>query len=326
MKEDEIRNRNAFNQYLDLVAKDIDAYLDASQFITIGCPVCGGERMTHEFRKHGFDYVTCLSCATLFANPRPPYEAMRRFYAESPSTSFWINQFFMPVAETRREKIFKPRARYIAAMLNGKGRLTIGDVGSGFGIFLEELRRLAPGNRYVAIEPSNEMANLCRAKDLEVSCSCLEDVQDMKGEFDLLTGFELLEHLVDPRLFLRRASQLLKPGGLLYLTTLNGKGFDIVVLWDRSKSVAPPHHLNFFNPQSARMLLEQLGFEAVEISTPGELDWDIVEGMIMNEGADVGRLWNLVARERDSGCKEELQAWIQKNRLSSHMRIVARKS
>ena len=61
------------------------------------------------------------------------------------------------------------------------------------------------------------------------------------------------------------------------MTTLNGRGFDILLLWNKSKSIAPPLHLNFFNPGSIRILLEKIGFQILEISTPGKLDWDIVE-------------------------------------------------
>jgi hypothetical protein len=98
-----------------------------------------------------------------------------------------------------------------------------------------------------------------------------------------------------------------------------------MLLWEKSKSIAPPHHLNFFNPTSIKFLLERIGFEIIEISTPGMLDWDIVEGMIRNEGVDIGRFWNLLAEGSSEICKKELQGWISKNNLSSHMRILVKK-
>ena len=67
------------------------------------------------------------------------------------------------------------------------------------------------------------------------------------------------------------------------MTTLNGLGFDIQQLWEQSKSISPPHHLNFYNTKSISLLLESSGFEIVEIATPGKLDWDIVEGMIKDK-------------------------------------------
>jgi len=106
---------------------------------------------------------------------------------------------------------------------------------------------------------------------------------------------------------------------------LNGEGFDIQILWQNSKSISPPHHLNFFNPRSIALLLQETGFSVEEISTPGKLDWDILEGMITNEGVDTGRFWHLLSRKGTEKAKEQLQEWIMQNNFSSHMRVVAKR-
>ncbi len=324
MKEGEIRKPDVLNRYLELVENDVREFFDFKSFMEVSCPACDGDSFIEEFEKLGFKYVSCKNCSTLFVSPRPQLDTLKEFYSKSPSSSFWVNEFFMPVAEVRREKIFKPRADYVSKILDTSKRWIVGDIGAGIGLFLEELRKLLPGNRYIAIEPSVEMADICNKKGLEAKCICIEDINEM-GNFDLLTSFELLEHLFDPASFIKKVYTLLKPGGLLLLTTLNCKGFDILLLWDKSKSIIPPHHLNFFNPSSMRHLLERSGFEVIEISTPGKLDWDIIEGMINNEGVDMGRFWNLLAKEGSEVCKTELQDWISKQNLSSHMRILVKK-
>lgn len=324
MKEEDIRKRDIFNKYLELVAKDVNDFFDFKSFVSIECPACGNNKFSFEFEKIGFKYVSCQVCSTLFVNPRPPFEVLTEFYSKSPSTSFWVNEFFKPVTEVRRDKIFKPRAEHISKLFENKN-WTVGDIGAGFGLFLEELKKIRPDSYYIAIEPSTEMSDICRDKGLDVYCTCLEDLKGMDGCFDLLTAFELLEHLYDPLTFLEKVHSLLKPGEYLFCTTLNGKGFDILLLWKRSKSVTPPHHLNFFNPMSIRLLFQRSGFEIEEISTPGKLDYDIVEGMIKNEGVDLGKFWKLLAEEASGKCKLELQDWISKYNLSSHMRILAKK-
>jgi 2-polyprenyl-3-methyl-5-hydroxy-6-metoxy-1,4-benzoquinol methylase/Zn ribbon nucleic-acid-binding protein len=325
MKESDIRKRDVLDRYLALVRQDVDILFDQKGFVRTACPACGEAEATLRFRKNNFSYVMCSACATLYANPRPDFDMLEKFYASSPSSEFWVKEFFMPVAEVRRDKIFRPRAEYASSIVRGRKDLLIGDIGAGFGLFLEELRKILPDHRYVAIEPSPDMAEICRKKNLEVKESCVEMISEMKCSFDFLTAFELLEHLFDPRVFMVKTFELLKPGGFFLFTTLNANGFDILLLDEKSKSVTPPHHINFFTLESVQKLAELVGFEIVKAETPGQLDWDIVEGAIKDDGVVLGRFWDHIARNASVDCKKQLQAWIADNKLSSHMRILARK-
>ncbi len=327
MKEEEIRNRSAHNRYLELIAEDVQTiFADRSKFVKIDCPACGSKKYRTQFEKTGFTLVLCPDCGTLFVNPRPPARLLNQFYTQSRSASFFVHDFFQPVAEARREKIFRPRAEYIRDTLPEKSKGINGDIGAGVGLFLEELAKLWPSARMVAIEPSLEEVAICKEKGLETIPCALEDVEGWDSKFDLLTSFELFEHLFSPDEFLKKIWKLLRPGGHLFLTTQNGEGFDIQILWEKSKSISPPVHLNFFNPGSMKKLLEANKFIIEKIDTPGKLDWDIVEGMYQKEGIDPGRLWRLVADKCTPAAKSNLQMWITENNLSSHMRILARKS
>lgn len=326
MKEEEIRKRDVLNRYLELVKIDAEViFHDKSTFQTLPCPACGSDHVESQFEKSGFQYVQCGECDTLYVNPRPTYENLMQIYTDSPSTKFWVEEFFLPMAEARREKIFKPRAQHITEKFPQLQTGIIGDIGAGFGIFPEELRKIWTDANIVAIEPSVDMAMICRNKGLAVIESTMENVDPLCHQFDLLTAFELFEHLHDPIIFAEKTYKLLKRGGYLYLTTLNGLGFDIQLFWERSKSVTPPHHLNFFNPHSIRLLLEKMGFTLIEVSTPGQLDWDIVEGGFLQEVLDPSRFFRTVSKYGSAEAKKELQSWIRNHDFSSHMRVVAQK-
>jgi SAM-dependent methyltransferase len=316
MKEEEIRPRETLSTYLRMVQEDCRRLLQG-RLQEVNCPACDSTLSTSQFTKDGFDYAVCDSCATLFARTRPPFDALQKFYVESASTKYWIHDFFMPVAETRREKIFKPRAEYLRNRFGDDPGWIAGDIGAGFGLFCSELQKLWPQSRCIAIEPSGEQAEICRDRGIDVLCSSLEQLRDAPA-FDLLTAFELFEHLHNPKEFALAAFRLLKPGGRLMLTTLNGQGFDIQFLWERSKSVYPPAHLNLFNPDSISGLLRRCGFTIEEASTPGQLDWDILE-----RTPDPGRFWSQVAKKGTPQAKKELQEWISRNGFSSHMRVLA---
>lgn len=326
MKEDEIRNRQAFARYLELVREDVErSFADRSRFALVACPGCGGDRFDEAFVKIGFRYVLCRDCGTLYVNPRPPAGLLAEFYTDAPSSKFWVEGFFLPVAEARRERIFKPRANDVAGRFSSLSAGTVADIGAGFGLFLEELRKHWPTAKLTAVEPSSEMAAICRSKGFETKQTTIERWAGDDGGYDLVTVFELLEHLHDPFVMLVHVHRLLRRGGRLLVTTLNGEGFDILILWDRSKSVFPPHHLNFLNPRALSRLCERAGFVVEEVTTPGRLDWDIVEGSILQEGADVGRWWSCLARTGQEDAKRDLQHWITTHGWSSHMQLVARK-
>ena len=326
MKEDDIRKREIFNKYLSLVEEDVKDIFDFTALKTIRCPACGSQKLDAEFKKMGFQYVSCADCGLVFVNPRPLFKDLKALYTASRSTTYWVNEFFKPLAGVRKEKIFRPRAEYIASVCKGGEGRVVGDIGAGFGLFLEELRALWPKGRFIAIEPSLEAIEICKEKKLETKPVVLEEVVGCEGYFDLLTAFELLDHLLDPYEFLLKTYSLLKPGGYFLCTTVNGLGFDTLLLWEKSKVFSPPLHLNIFNPKAVSVVFKRAGFEILEVSTPGNLDWNILEGMIEKEGADLGRFWNFFAREAGEEAKKELQGWITKNNLSSHMRVLARKA
>lgn len=326
MKEEDIRKRDVLNRYLELVSLDSEEiFRDKSSFVKINCPACGSSKYSYQFNKNKFSYVMCSNCNTLFVNPRPGFENLMEIYKDSQSTSFWVNEFFLPMVKARSEKIFKPRAEYIASEFPQFKNARVTDVGAGFGLFLEELEKCWPEARFTAIEPSVDMADICRKKGFQVIESMLEEVDSSKHKFDLITSFELFEHLHNPSAFVDGVKNLLNSDGCLFLTTLNGLGFDIQILWDKAKCVTPPHHLNFYNPSSICLLFKEAGFEIVEVSTPGQLDWDIIEGGYIHEGLSPGRFFKTVIKYGTEEAKVQLQSWIRKYKFSSHMRVIVKK-
>lgn len=326
MKEKDIRNPQTHERYLEMVHADAIKFFGRPETLEQRpCPACKSTRFTSEFEKFGFTYGTCGHCRTLYVNPRPKVEPLKDFYVNSESSRYWVEEFFKPVAEARRQKIFRPRAAHVAEYLPELAGETIGDIGAGFGLFLEELRRLWPDGRFVAIEPSPEMATICREKGLLVEESTIEDLEGRDNSFALLTAFELLEHLHTPESLVAKAFRLLRPGGYFLATTLSGEGFDIQVLWEKSRSVFPPHHLNFLNPDSLAGLCQSVGFEVRSSETPGLLDWQIVEGACERGDVQVERFWRHLGTHGSAECKQEFQQWIAKHRFSSHMRVIAQK-
>jgi len=325
MRESDIRSVEMHDKYLHLVKKDVKRiFRNHSSFLAIDCPGCGRFSSNKIFEKDGFSYIQCEDCDTIYNSPRPQFYDLQKLYEDSKSTKFWVEKFFMPYVEARRENIFKPRANYILNKFPLLNNSKIGDIGAGFGIFLEELRNIWGDASLISIEPSNDMAQICRDKEFKVIQKMLEDIESQDMNFDLLTSFELIEHLHDPIKFLKNVNSLLTVGGYFYFTTLNGLGFDIQMLWKNSKSISPPHHLNFFNPNSIQLLLKRTNFEIIEVTTPGKLDWDIYENALKREKIP-NRFFNIVKKYCSDDAKSKFQDWLSQNNLSSHLQVIARR-
>lgn len=328
MKEQDIRPQDLFNQYLTIATADIKTFFGSAAYYRTACPACDSNCTSLDFRKLGFDYERCADCGTLFVNPRPEASAFDRYYREAPSVRFWATDFYRQTAEARREAIFAPRADKVLGLAKKysleQSPSCFIDIGAGYGVFSEEIGKRTEGMPVIAIEPSVDLADVCVSRGLEVINEFLEDVDtgNLPAEgVRVATSFELLEHVHSPLGFIESCGRVVGPGGLLILTTLNGLGFDLVILGENSKSIHPPHHLNFFNPDSLAILLERTGFEVLEVTTPGKLDVDIA----IKQKEVIRDSFAKLVLEADEMIRNNFQLFLQTNNLSSHMMAVARR-
>ena len=332
MKEYEIRPADVFGEYLRLSANDVAHFFaDPSRRCGRPCPGCAAHGPGQfEFEKNGFTLVRCLSCGSLYVDPVPVESDLDAFYADSPSQQYWANVFFPSVAEARREKIFRMRVAKLAEMLKAETLRRVIDVGAGRGLFLEECRSLKLGEEWWAVEPNRDMAATCRGSGFPTfqgfsGQAAVDPV--WAGSADLVTSFEVLEHVTDPSAFLVSLAALLRPGGLMMVTGVCGDGFDIRVLRQRSNTVSPPHHLNFLSRRGVSALLARSGLEEVSLTTPGKLDVDIVRNMLSGESdIVVDDFLKMMLTESDQSVLDDFQNLLARHGMSSHMWIIARKA
>lgn len=332
MREADIRPDHLMAEYLRLSIADAERFFpDVKVLPKARCPGCGGEESDAIFTKNGFPIVACTACSSLFANPRPSGEQLAEFYRDSVSARYWAKTFFPAVAEARRQQIFRPRAQRVLELASEHGGdvNTVTDVGAGVGLFLQELGRLKPSVRLRAVEPGRDAAEDCRAKNLETYEGFAGEAAENEiwaGGADLVVSFEVIEHLADPLDFLCALRALARPGGLILVSGLCGDGFDIQLLGEHSKAVAPPHHLTFLSQKGVRTLCQRAELEVLLFETPGQLDVEIVEKALKADD-DLVTDPDLRHLLLDAGDQEraEFQKSLVAQHLSSHMWVIARR-
>ncbi|NIK53343.1 bifunctional 2-polyprenyl-6-hydroxyphenol methylase/3-demethylubiquinol 3-O-methyltransferase UbiG [Xanthomonas arboricola] len=117
------------------------------------------------------------------------------------------------------------RLDYVSARLGLAGARVL-DVGCGGGLLSESMARL--GAQVTAIDLAPELVKVARLHSLESGVQVdyrVQSVEDLAaeqpGSFDAVTCMEMLEHVPDPAAIIRACASLLKPGGKLFLSTLN---------------------------------------------------------------------------------------------------------
>lgn len=329
LKENDIRPDELMKGQAERFENDIARMMSRQdEFVDASCPACGTDDAKPRFTKYGLRYVECSRCETMYITPRPSPEVLDYYYENSENYEYW-NNFIFPASENvRMERIFRPRAQRLAQTIErfGVSRSMLLEVGSGFGTFAEAVRDINLFERIVAVEPTPDLAQTCREKGFEVIESPFEHVDQSQYNASVVTAFEVVEHLFSPRQFFEMCRNVLQPGGLVVVSCPNGQGFDVEMMQDKAGAV-DAEHLNYFNPKSLALLVESCGFEVLDVSTPGELDVDLVRKKALSGEIRLDQdpfLERVLLKEHER-LGAPFQKFLAQNCLSGHLVLVGRR-
>lgn len=312
------------SSYARLVELSTEAAATLEVRHDVPCPGCAGTQCQDAFEKHSYQYVVCDHCATLYASPRPSAEDLRWYLHKSPAALFRQAEYRQPLERRAHEEALT-RADWVQEMLRAHGQATDGsvvDLHTRSPEYLKALsdQRLAP---VLAIDPLTPLPEGLT----QAGIGQRPGLDDLAADSSrMITAFDVLEHVEDAQRMIAAAHRGLAAGGLLALTSRSSSGLDIQVLWQHCPTIFPADHLNLLSVEGARSLLHNAGFEILEISTPGQLDVELVERVLEEQPeVEAPRFLRYLLTHRDRHTKGRLQQFLQQHLLSSHLRIIARK-
>lgn len=141
------------------------------------------------------------------------------------------------------------------------------DVGCGEGFFLEEAKKM--GWEVYGTEYSASAVDLCKKKNINVNCGALNSSWYPESYFDIVTSFEVIEHINNPIEFTTIINKILRSGGLAYITTPNFNALSRYILKDKYNIIEYPEHLCYYSRKTLDYLFTHNGFKQKRTLTTG---------------------------------------------------------
>lgn len=225
------------------------------------CPVCGSSPMSQRAALHGFPLLSCAACGhhclwTVGADLSAFYDTHYAGFRKD------------PVFDTRVREVMRTT---LAPLLPARARVL--DVGCGNGEFLQAARE--SGHDVFGIDFSKAAADACEERGIAaVAADFLTYDFGARAPFDLVTLWDVCEHLERPLDFARRAREILAPGGWLVLKV---PCFTPRAMWMASHLprvagplLGSPSHIQYFRPEGLTEMLRRAGFRLIQVEkVPG---------------------------------------------------------
>lgn len=204
--------------------------------------------------------VRCNVCGLVYANPRWDSNVVRDSYSVVEDPTY---------VEEREGRVltFNRNLKPLETLIGpDSGTQRLLDVGCHIGVMVE----LAQQRGWDAwgVEPSTWAAEQARARGLHVITGTLDSAEVPSNYFDVVTMWDVIEHLTDPSAELSNVHRVLKPGGVFAIHTIDIESWFARLMGKRWPWLMEMH-LYYFSPRTLRKMLEKTGYQVIYSSAQG---------------------------------------------------------
>ena len=224
------------------------------------CPICGSKEFKTIFVKLGFHHVKCR-CGFIFVNPTASDKFRNHFFSEIYQT--WTAVLLSPEQEMIDSRKFQYGIEIIESYRSNKGFIV--DIGAGSGLFLKLARD--SGWKVSAIEYNKSAVEKIKNLGIEVFDRAINGEIYAPDSVDVVTLWEVLEHINHPNELITQIKKNLRPGGLLFICVPNINALVTRILHEKSRTFGGNSHVNFFSIETLTELLKKHEFNILESDT-----------------------------------------------------------
>jgi len=257
----------------------------------MNCPICKKQSFYEWGRSGVFTILRCKGCGIGITSPFPTIEDLTKVNQDIYQVDQRIQTYL-----SKQEYFEKRYRKYINKIKLYKENGDLLDIGCNIGLFLKVAQQ--NGFSTTGVELNKECAHYGQQFfKLKIFSGYLEDISFRKDSFDIVTLFDVLEHIPDIIGFIAEVRRILKINGLLVLQSPNIDSVMAKLTKSKWNWLCPPDHLYHFTSETMIRFLTSNGFTIKEIKTwePAE---DFCNNLIMAyqpEGI-LGRLCSKVIR------------------------------
>lgn len=226
----------------------------------ISCKVCDTKEYRLLYKKEDYNIMICLQCGFCWVYPQPSDEKLEKRYNED-YNEIWLITKDNSSVQIMKKKTFEKRLKKIQEFKNS-GRIL--DIGCATGMFLELASE--KGWESYGLDVGEYAIELAKKKfGNNIYKGTLEQAKYDNDYFDVITMFDVIEHMRNPSDSLRETNRILKKDGLLVITTPNITSF-ACKFYGKNWPYFDLEHLYYFSPDTLKRMLNSSGFEVSEIA------------------------------------------------------------
>ena len=279
------------------------------------CPLCKGSAKSELMQwKQVYKLFECQNCGAV----SPNIDNSGEDYIDSVYEVEEYKEKFIRETHSqydyRKNNFGRERFKYTIDRLGLDKNSNVLDLGCGAGYYIGTLHDAKI--QYKGLEVVDHLVDYCKLQHgLNVEKTDLEDEKD--GSYDLVTMFDVLEHLSDPIETLNTVNKKLKPGGYCVAYTPNIFSIGYELMGVRQNTMLPFEHLCFVTQGSLQHLAKNTGFKIDKVETFG---LDIMDYLLMKEYED-----DIEYSNKLHDMMVLVQSVLDKQKGSNHFRITFKK-
>jgi 2-polyprenyl-3-methyl-5-hydroxy-6-metoxy-1,4-benzoquinol methylase len=254
---------------------DNDGELKEKYVENVNCPHCNKNEIYNEFKLNGFNHVNCKNCDSVYVNPRLRDEYIDKLYTDSYYSEMFTKSM-IPFFDKRKKLLGQNKYNQILNYSVKKGSVL--DIGCGVGELIDVFKDNGWDSDVVELNPA--AINWLEEKGHNVNKVHFADYNTEK-KYDVVMAWNVIEHVLDPKEFVKKAFDLLKPGGIFISEVPHGNSLLIDYCRNTKKDplriLQGEQHIMLYSKNAYEELHLKAGFEKIFVKTNG-LDY----GTILN--------------------------------------------